>query len=58
MQPTEEEHDIFSTIPHGTLLENTKENLIFNCNYTGKVNKHLVLYNHILNAELAWGELV
>lgn len=53
MQPTEEEHDIFSTIPHGTLLENTKENLIFNCNYTGKVDKHLVLYNHILNAELA-----
>jgi len=52
MQPTEEEHDIFSAIHHGTLLENTKENLIFSCNYTGKADKHLVLYNYMLNAEL------
>lgn len=55
MQLTEEEPDTFSTIHHGTVWENTKENLIFSYNYTGKVDKHLVLHNRILNAELAWG---
>lgn len=58
IQAAEEEHDIFSSIHHSTLLENTKANLIFSCNYTGKVDKHLVLYRHILKAELVWSELV
>lgn len=58
MQAPEEEHDIFSSIHCSTLVENTKANLIFSCNYTGNVDKHLVLYTHTLKAELVWSELV
>lgn len=52
MQAAEEGHDIFSKTHHSTLVENMKANLIFSCNYTGKVDKHLVLYTHTLKAEL------
>lgn len=52
MQPAEEGHGIFSSIHPSTLAENTKANLIFSCNYTGKVDKHLVLYTQTLKAEL------
>lgn len=52
MQAAEEVHDIFSSIYNSTLVENTKTNSIFSCNYTGKVDKHLMLYTHALKAEL------